>query len=112
MSVNSESINKKYCERNKISSDLKYLYNKYRINKDILSKEIIKLIERISCVEYERDNAYLMVTRSNDKKNQRLMDLVRYCRGTLFENGLIDEKEYADLVADSENGQRVARLME
>jgi hypothetical protein len=41
---------------------------------------------------------------------QRAMDLVRYSRQFLFDAKLIDGNEYAALVADSESGQRVARL--
>ena len=41
---------------------------------------------------------------------QRAMDLVRYQRGALLCEELIDETEYAALVADCENGERVARL--
>ena len=42
--------------------------------------------------------------------NMRLTDLVRYTRHDLFEDGLITPEEYAALVSDSDNGQRVARL--
>jgi hypothetical protein len=41
---------------------------------------------------------------------QRSMDLVRYSRHFLQEEGLISDKEYAALVADSEGTNRVARL--
>lgn len=41
---------------------------------------------------------------------ERLTDLVRYERHHLFDEKLISEEEFAALVADSENGQRVARL--
>lgn|ERR1017187_2010433 len=45
-----------------------------------------------------------------EHKLEREMDLVRYQRSELFDAELISEDEYAALVADSENGQRVARL--
>jgi len=45
-----------------------------------------------------------------ERANQRLMDLVRYQRHELFNANLISEKEYAELVYDSEKGERVARL--
>jgi len=45
-----------------------------------------------------------------EAENQRLMDLVRYQRSELHEAGLISNEEYAALVADSDSGQRVARL--
>ncbi len=41
---------------------------------------------------------------------ERLTDLVRYQRHELFNQLLIDEQEFAALVADSDSGQRVARL--
>jgi hypothetical protein len=53
------------------------------------------LIERIGRVEAE---------------NQRLTDLVRWCRSELFDEKLIDEAEFAELVADSDSGKRVSRL--
>lgn len=42
--------------------------------------------------------------------HQRLLDLVRFMRIELHEQDLITDEEYAALVADSEKGQRVARL--
>jgi len=44
--------------------------------------------------------------------NERLLDLVRYMRFPLYEAGVITDEEYAALVADSESGQRVARIEE
>lgn len=40
----------------------------------------------------------------------RLMDLVRYARQFLHEEGLISDEEFAALVADADSGKRVARL--
>lgn len=57
---------------------------------------------RIEAFEAERDRLLAQV--------QRLTDLVRYKRSELYDDGLIDEKEFAAMVADSESGQRVARL--
>jgi hypothetical protein len=50
------------------------------------------------------------VIESLEQKVERAMDLVRFDRRYLFDEKLIDEQEYAALVADSESGQRVARL--
>ena len=41
---------------------------------------------------------------------ERLRDLVRYARHFLFEENLISQDEYAALVMDSDQGERVARL--
>jgi len=41
---------------------------------------------------------------------RRLTDLVRYARHYLHDEHLISGQEFAALVADSDNGQRVARL--
>ena len=43
-------------------------------------------------------------------KLDRATDLVRFARHYLREQELLSEEEYAALVMDSENGQRVARL--
>ena len=45
-----------------------------------------------------------------DAEIQRLTDLVRYERHSLFDAMLITPEEFAALVDDSDNGQRVARL--
>ena len=45
-----------------------------------------------------------------ERQLQRATDLVRYMRSELHKAKLIDNEEYAALVADSESGQRVARL--
>ena len=45
-----------------------------------------------------------------EQENERLNDLVRYERHHLHEAELLSDEEYAALVADSQNGQRVARL--
>lgn len=47
---------------------------------------------------------------SLDNQVERLTDLVRYQRWELFQAGLITQEEFAALVADSEGGERVARL--
>lgn len=47
---------------------------------------------------------------ARDAEVQRLMDLVRHQRAELLRDGLISMDEFAALVSDSENGQRVARL--
>lgn len=39
-------------------------------------------------------------------ENQRLLDLVRYCRATLHEDGLITDQEYADLVCEGSDSAR------
>lgn len=49
------------------------------------------------------------LTRAN-ARIERLTDLARHQRGELFETGLISAEEYAELVVDSHNGKRVARL--
>ena len=41
---------------------------------------------------------------------ERATDLVRWNRHVLFDEGLISDEEFAALVADSDNGQRVTRL--
>lgn len=41
---------------------------------------------------------------------ERLKDLVRHQRHALYDEKLISDEEFADLVADSDNGKRVARL--
>lgn len=43
-------------------------------------------------------------------KLERATDLVRYARAYLHDEGVIDNAEYAALLADNEDGQRVARL--
>jgi uncharacterized small protein (DUF1192 family) len=60
------------------------------------------LIERVSKAEQALAQA--------QAENQRLTDLVRYSRHYLHEEQLIDDKEFAGLVADSENSMRVQRL--
>ena len=41
------------------------------------------------------------------KENERLRDLVRYCRGDLHHEGLITDQEYAALLSDSEAVSRL-----
>ena len=41
---------------------------------------------------------------------ERLTDLVRYARHFLHDAKAISDEEYAAIVMDNENGQRVARL--
>lgn len=66
------------------------------------AKRIRGLIER--CSRAEAEVAQLKAGRT------RMMDLIRHQRNELYDEGLIDEKEFAALVADSDSGQRVARL--
>ena len=60
--------------------------------------------EKNPAVLLAQENAALKAT------IERLTDLVRYERHHLLDAQLISEEEYAALVADSESGQRVARL--
>lgn len=45
-----------------------------------------------------------------EAENQRLMDIARAARHFLFDDGLVSAQEFAALVADSDSGQRVARI--
>ena len=42
---------------------------------------------------------------------ERMTDIIRYMRHELFDAKLIDAEEFAALVEDRDNGQRVARLV-
>jgi hypothetical protein len=47
---------------------------------------------------------------TRDARIERAMDLVRYARHFLHNEGLISDEEYAAIVEDNEGGKRVARL--
>lgn len=71
---------------------------KYPLDRGLTDAQIVKFRSAIS-----RASAH-------EEEITRLTDLVRYMRHELFDAKLIREKEYAALVADSDGGQRVARL--
>jgi hypothetical protein len=90
-----------------IPQDLRELYADVQrviagTTQTMLEKEVQTLIERIARLE----TALASVT----AENERAMDLVRHQRNELYDEGLIDEKEFTALCADSDGGQRVIRL--
>ena len=56
------------------------------------------------------EDDWRVLVAAKDAEIQRLTDLVRHQRNELYEDFLLTDEELAALTADSDNGQRVARL--
>lgn len=77
------------------------------------SSKTVKRYDAMDAIESVDGNGFYVLASEYDVQVadiERLTDLVRHQRGELFSEGLLSHEEFAALVADSEGGQRVARL--